>query len=252
MTWKGDPVPDTPHTVKIEPHEDKCLDLVDTEALVLDDDETQVEHKKKMEPDIWAWCLAEGCRVLVSDEYFNNPPRSSSMSILVLFVTLVNAVNIEPSAFPCCDNCILQRQGTPDAILTDLEANIVLLIDHILAKPSLNPDISQEVIDVDSLEIVTDTNASLTCRRGDRLKSCHEALIKWRDSTWDQDCGLCSWGPNVLLPEAVIAKLSSTNSVSSLEDMKREVPDWDFAEEYGSAVIDVIKVANDDWKHSHE
>ena len=50
----------------------------------------------------------------------------------------------------------------------------------------------------------------------------------------------------------MITKLASSLSLSSLEDVKREVPDWDFAEDYGAVVIDVINRADELWKQNHE
>jgi len=73
--------PDTSRAIKFEPDEDEDLDLDDD--FDLDDDLGQIERKKNMEAGLRAWCLADGCRVEVSDEYFNNPPRSTGMSILM-------------------------------------------------------------------------------------------------------------------------------------------------------------------------
>jgi hypothetical protein len=99
---------------------------------------------------------------------------------------------------------------------------------------------------------VIETNISPTQRRGERLKVCCEALAQWRDRVWHRDYGLCAWGPNILLAETVIAKLAMTASLSSLEDVKRKVPDWVFANKYGTDVIDVIKAADELWKRGHE
>jgi len=155
-----------------------------------------------------------------------------------------NAPDIVPSAFPCCDNCIQRRRAIPDAILTDAETKVLSLIDRIQAGSFPIPDASQEVIDVGA-------NSPMR-RRGERFKVCREALAQWRDRTWHRDYGLCAWGPNALLPEEVITKLASSLSLSSLEDVKREVPDWDFAEDYGAVVIDAINKADELWKQNHE
>ena len=85
-TRKGDPVPNTLSAIKDELSDDEYLDSDIMQEPVQDDDEAQVERKKKMESGLQAWCLAEGCRVEVSDEYFNNPPRSSGMSTSMLFI----------------------------------------------------------------------------------------------------------------------------------------------------------------------
>ncbi|KAH9966622.1 P-loop containing nucleoside triphosphate hydrolase protein [Russula dissimulans] len=139
--------------IKAEPNEDsdEDLDLATFQACFLGDDEAQVEYK--MEPGVQAWCLAEGCRVEVLDQYFNNPSRSSG-----------------PSVHPCCDNCILIRRAAPDAILTDAERNVLSLLDRIQTEPSSIFDTSQEVIDVDGLDTLTEDNISPARRRGEHLK----------------------------------------------------------------------------------
>jgi len=172
-------------------------------------------------------------------------PRCSLLS-------LINAVDAGLSTYPCCDSCILKRRGIPDAILTSVEETVLSLVDRIRAKPSPTRDASQGPIDVGGLDVVTGPNISSPRRRGEWLRLCREALAQWRDNTWDQKYSRCAWGPNVLLPKTVITKLASSVSVSTLEDLKREVPDWDFAEVYGLAVIDIIKGSDDLWKREHD
>ncbi|KAH9953948.1 hypothetical protein BC827DRAFT_1144959, partial [Russula dissimulans] len=46
--------------------------------------EPSVFQTKKMEAGIQAWCLAEGCRVEVSDQYFNNPLRLNDISTFLM------------------------------------------------------------------------------------------------------------------------------------------------------------------------
>jgi len=93
-------------------------------------------------------------------------------------VPLTNASDIVPSAFPCCDNCIQGKRATHDAILTEAETKVLLLIDHIQAGPLPISDASQEAINVDALDTVTG-NISSMCQRGERLKVCREALVEW-------------------------------------------------------------------------
>jgi superfamily II DNA helicase RecQ len=84
-TQRGDPELDALHEiVKIELNKDEDLDLATIQASILDNDEAQIEHKKKMEAGIQAWCLAKGCRVEVSDQYFNNPLRSNGISTFLM------------------------------------------------------------------------------------------------------------------------------------------------------------------------
>jgi hypothetical protein len=41
-------------------------------------------------------------------------------------------------------------------------------------------------------------------------------------------------------------------SLSSLEDVKRKVPNWDFANKYGTDIIDVLMGADKLWKQDHK
>ncbi|KAH9952450.1 hypothetical protein BC827DRAFT_1274701 [Russula dissimulans] len=69
--------------IKAKPDEDEDLNSTNLQAPVLDNDEAQVECRKKMEAGLQAWCLADGCRVDISDNYFNNPSRSGGITIHV-------------------------------------------------------------------------------------------------------------------------------------------------------------------------
>lgn len=88
-------------------------------------------------------------------------------------------------------------------------------------------------------------------RRTDRLQSCRNAIIEWRSRTWLENYSDCAWGPNVLLPDSIITKLATRSHISTIEDIKREIPEWDFADDYGSVILDIIHKTDDLWKEDH-
>jgi hypothetical protein len=210
-----------------------------------------MEYRKKVEVGMQDWCLALGCRWDVSDKYFNNPPRpngasSESSSLIELF----HWVALPGVMFPLCyDNCLRRRRDNPDHILTEAESTILALMDRI--QTQIRPGIVQDVIDVDTLAISAETPKRPGPRQAERLLSCRKAIIEWRSHTWLENYGDCAWGPNVLLPDAIVTKLATRSHISSVEDIKKEVPDWVFVDDYGSVVLDLIRKADDIWKEEH-
>jgi hypothetical protein len=42
-------------------------------------DEDAVYQKKRVNPEMRRWILTKGCRRIVSNKYFNNPPHNEGM-----------------------------------------------------------------------------------------------------------------------------------------------------------------------------
>lgn len=159
--------------------------------------------------------------------------------------------------FPlCCDNCLRGRRDNPSHILTEAKSNTLALMDRIQNQirhsPARPPSVVQEVIDVDALATSAESPKRPGPRRTERLTNCRNAIIKWRSHTWLENYSDCAWGPNVLLPDAVVTKLATRSHISTVEEMKEEVPDWDFVDTYGSIVLEIIQEADGLWKEDHE
>jgi superfamily II DNA helicase RecQ len=220
--------------IKDEPIDDNDLELP-LEAPGLDDTGTEVvltEYKKKTEIGMQDWCLALGCRWDVSDRYFDNPPRPDGPTIPL-----------------CCDNCLRGRRNNSEAFLTNEESNILTLIDRI--ENQISPRSIKEVIDVDTLVTPAETPKRPGPRRTERLQSCRDALTKWRGRTWSEKYSDCAWGPNVLLSDAIVTKLATRSHLSTIEDIRKEIPEWDFVDDYGRIVLDLIRETDETWKEVH-
>ena len=110
---------------------------------------------------------------------------------------------------------------------------------------------SQDIIDVDALNVSPENSKRVGQRRGERLQSLRSAINEWRSLTWTQNYGDCAWGPNTLLPDAVVTKLAARAHISTLDDIKNDIPEWDFVDDYGSTLLELIQKTDDIWKENH-
>lgn len=126
-------------------------------------------------------------------------------------------------------------------------------MDRIRTKQRPNgPNTSQEsdIIDVD-LIIPAEDPRRTGRRREDRLQSCRDAITEWRSRTWSEKYSDCAWGPSVLLPDTVLTKLATRSYLLTVEDIKKDLPDWDFVDEYGPAILEVIQKTDIIWNEGH-
>ena len=240
-------------TIKEEPIDDDSMGL-SSHAAGPDETGIVTEYWKKTEVGMQDWCLALGCRWEVSDKYFNNPPRPNGASYKCSsFIRLFHWVALLGVTFPlCCDNCLRRRRDDPNHILTKPESNIIALMDRIQTKR--RPSTSQEshIIDVDALSIPAEDPKRTGRRCEDRLQCCRDAINEWRSRTWLEKDSNCAWGPSMLLPNTVLTKLATRSHILTVEDIKKELPDWDhFADEQGPAVLELIQKTDIIWNEGH-
>jgi hypothetical protein len=89
-------------------------------------------------------------------------------------------------------------------------------------------------------------------RREVRLKRCRDALTSWRRTFSEQNSSDSAQGPRVLMSNTVINKLATRAHLQTVEDVQREIPEWDFAKEHGADALAIIKEVDDAWKQEHE
>lgn len=162
---------------------------------------------------------------------------------------------------PCCDVCLHAKTADENAILTAEEEDILALYKYIQSRPPLisvpllpvidDGCIVEHDIKMEEVKVDLKKNQGLGNRRGDRLKRCRHALECWRTETWERDFGACVWGPDVLMPDKVLRKLALHTRIRTLEDIKTEIPDWDFCEEYGADVLDALQVEDRTWSQEN-
>jgi hypothetical protein len=178
----------------------------------------------------------------------------SHLDILLLVGVHLELALSGPTLPLCCDNCLRGRRNDPDIILTDAESRLLALMDRIRTQirpgnPKGNP---QEVIDIDTFAASADHPKRPGPRRTERLQGCRNVLIEWRARTWTENYIDCAWGPAVLLPDAILTKLATRSHISTIEDIKREIPEWDFVDDYGCAILELVQKTDEIWKEDHE
>ena len=127
-------------------------------------------------------------------------------------------------------------------ILTKEESDILGLIDRI--ETQITPPPIQDIIDVDSPAVPK----QLAPRRTKRLQRCRNAINQWRRATWLENYINCAWGPNILVPDAIVTKLAARSHILTVEDIKKEIPEWELVDDHGPAVLDVIQKTDEVWK----
>lgn len=169
---------------------------------------------------------------------------------------------------PCCDNCVLKKVS--DGIdLMPMETDLVRLIDRIneriVPTRSQNP-ISETVDDDEQMGDVADgpldgpalQTGNLKrvwrpgCRRQKRLEAARNSLSNWRQTIWKVEYSNCIWGPEVLLPDAVLKKLASRARIRTVSDIKDEVPEWLWVDEYGDVVLKLLEPIDSEWYKENE
>lgn len=90
------------------------------------------------------------------------------------------------------------------------------------------------------------------CRREERLGAARNALSRWCQAIWKTEYSHCIWGPEVLLPDTVLTKLASRARIKTISDIKNEVPEWLWVDEYGEAVLKLLEPIDAAWHEENE
>lgn len=84
-------------------------------------------------------------------------------------------------------------------------------------------------------------------RRDDRLLSCRKALKVWRQQCWDTHFSDCIFGEETILSEKMLTTLASAARIKTLEDLKAELSDWAFADQFGYEVLAILQEIDRAW-----
>ncbi len=85
-------------------------------------------------------------------------------------------------------------------------------------------------------------------RRGERFQSCHEALSDWRRWRWRTTYRRCIWGMEVLLPDKILEILAKAAHIKCVDDIRRDIPEWEWVDDYGVEVLDRLRPIDNQWK----
>ena len=81
---------------------------------------------------------------------------------------------------------------------------------------------------------------------------CQNVLMNWRYKTWQTDCKDCVWGPNFLLPDTILTKIATRARIQMLCELKEELPEWIWADEYGKSVLKLLEPIDRLWHEENE
>ncbi|KAI9512673.1 P-loop containing nucleoside triphosphate hydrolase protein [Russula earlei] len=232
----------------VEPSDpdDKDKDEENNEDAESDTVPADPTYQKKVEEAMRKWIEATECRRDVSDAYFDNPLHTTDLIV------------------PCCDLCVLKKVANGHVELTPAEANLMMLYDHIrsrevLAAPATNGLAQQAEESGDDGHATGATDLQATkrarhpgARRKERLEACRNALMNWRQKTWQAGYKDCIWGPNVLLPDPILTKIATRTQIRTLCDIKEGIPEWIWADEYGEAVLKLLEPIDRSWCKENE
>ena len=175
---------------------------------------------------------------------------------------------------PCCDNCLRGKDPEQTLSITDLLQAVFNPEGTVGTPASQTKDVSDEgdkemrsitndgegtvthdiiessdVIEGsgDAMEIDPEENPSdqqqigRKKRRGDRLADCRAFLLKWRDECWMRHYHSQLWGPNMVLPDALITKFATSSWVKTKEDVTHELSGWVWVDEHSEEVLEGLE-----------
>ncbi|PSS06546.1 hypothetical protein PHLCEN_2v3676 [Hermanssonia centrifuga] len=182
------------------------------------------EYKKNVEDGLRQWYEATTCRRVIQNEYFKNPPSDHDLIVA------------------CCDLCIARyaSKGGPH-VSTQSEHNLEALLTRIAMRKSIETPDHDKQLDGKKRKSGEGT------RRGTRLQSCRDALLGWRRWRWCQTYRDCFWGKESLLPDKVLQMFAKAAHIHTLDDIKREIPDWEWADDHGEEILERLETIDNQW-----
>jgi hypothetical protein len=198
--------------------------------------------------EVWL-CRISTNATMPPNTYFNNPPALRVKGHTFFYSpTKYNLIYASELTVPCCDNCIRSKKGDPNAVLTKQEEDILELIRHIETHIKTNNE--PEIIDVDSSDIESAPQALKKegQHHGDQLQHCCKTIEHWHSQCWRQHYDRSAWRPRALMSDAVVTKLTTCAHIKTLDTLRMEVLEWDFADRYGTDVLMIIRDADSHYK----
>ncbi len=241
------PIDDTVDSTELdeEDHEineaDEPIDNICDESKI----EGQPAYQKQVEDGLRKWLDAILCQRVIQDEYFKNPPASCRMFILCNNRVILTVCHLELNV-PCCDLCLMQNtaQNIP-WVRTERKDKIIDLLMRLNIQKS-RCDTADS--DNQTMPIVKKKKAGKGARRGERFQSCHEALSDWRRWRWRTTYRRCIWGMEVLLPDKVLDILAKAAHIKTVDNIRRDLPEWEWVNDYGAEVLDRLRPIDNQWK----
>jgi hypothetical protein len=119
-------------------------------------------------------------------------------------------------------------------------------------------DAMENVEDIDEAPEVVEPSGKrkqpprIGCRDKDRLQTCRQTLTSWRMKIWQDECSDCIWGPETILSDAILTKLAKRARLQTVADIKKEIPEWIWADEYAEAILGLLGPIDREWHEEKE
>ena len=175
---------------------------------------------------------------------------------------LNNILRFSESIFPCCDICVLRKVTNIE--MTPAEADLLTLCNcigspEVRTSPANNGETQQREASSDEDQTRRNTDPQATKRpchpgpcRKERLEASRNVLMNWRHKTWQTGYKNCIWGPNVLLPDTILTKIATHARIQMLNNIKKEIPEWIWADEYGETILKLLEPIDRSWHEENE
>jgi hypothetical protein len=143
----------------------------------------------------------------------------------------------------------LRKAADDPGSLTPVESEILALREAILSRKCPGQHSTQG--SSGQVEVPIDVDAEPP-RRGDRLQACRKALKSWCLEAFKRDFKHSILYPKVVFPDKILKKIASQARLKTLSDIKKEIPDWDWADEYGQPMLDLLASIDNSWTEESE
>lgn len=76
--------------------------------------------------------------------------------------------------------------------------------------------------------------------------------MAWRYECWKRNYRRCAWGIECLLPDKALTKLTRSTWIVTREQLRLEMPDWDFGDRHGGEALEVVARAEGEWQENNK
>ncbi|EGO22094.1 hypothetical protein SERLADRAFT_409728 [Serpula lacrymans var. lacrymans S7.9] len=182
--------------------------------LELETPEEDLQFKKKIEASLREWIETKGCRRLVANRHFDNPPGQSA-----------------PTG-PCCDNCEKMHSDTPPSSSPNSPISIHTELSDDTPSTAIN-ETGKRPMHTITQEPVRRILQHLSCAKA--------ALQHWRAQVRRRDFLYRSFTGDVLIPDPTLTSLASNRRWKSLEEICEVLPaPWALVDRYGEEALKVL------------
>ncbi|OJT05421.1 hypothetical protein TRAPUB_2056, partial [Trametes pubescens] len=182
-----------------------------------------VVYVKEIDPGLrrWADPPPDSCRRNIADEYFDNPPARRA-----------------PTG-DCCDFCTERKRAAAQdlASTTHTSSNPAAVVTMTSQGAASEPSVPQASI----VDVFSPTNWRMylrATRPEDDEQQVRKLLQAWRYKTWRTSYSHQPFGPSGILPDAVLATLSSRTSFATVADLGGLR--WLLAKHHGADVLELL------------